>query len=97
MHRQSQSFELLSKSFNGLDSPYHVEFSQRLQMGASHKKRARPGKIGLSDEGLDAAARRLISVRGAQLLGVLSISVASPLGKGYVAPSPLSLLNSKCR
>lgn len=61
------------------------------------KKRARPGKIGLSDEGLDAAARRLRSLRGAQLLGVLSISVASPLGKGSEASSPLSLLNSKCR
>jgi hypothetical protein len=46
-------------------------------------KRARPGKIGLSDlRGLGAAARRLISVWGAQLKGGLSISIPGAGGKG---------------
>src|SRR6185312_12803238 len=67
VRRQLPSLKLLSRSFNGLDSPQAVEFSQR----RPEKERARPGKIELSDmRGLDAAARRLISVWGAQLWAV---------------------------
>jgi hypothetical protein len=43
------------------------------------KKRARPGKIGLSDlRGLDAAARRLISAWGAQLWAVSASRFPAP-------------------